>query len=236
MSFAEPRLVRAELVSQTLLSPRVRGLTLSTLGPDPLEWLPGQYVEVGSPGEAKRMPYSVASAPDPARPGVFELAVLRGSGGGVLDELVVGGSVEVIGPRGSFVRLTPPGPPEVFIGTGTGLAPLRAMLQSALAEGGDARLFVLFGARSEAEILWREELEALAAKHARLGYATTLSQPQNGWAGLRGRVQDHLAAVLAPLAGARVYVCGVSEMVADCVARLTGELGVPRERVVTEGH
>lgn len=236
MKFPEPRLVRAELVAQAVLSPRVRGLALATLGPDPLEWVPGQYVEVGPPGEAKRMPYSIASAPDPARPGYFELAVLRGSGGGVLDDLVIGGAVEVFGPKGSFVRKQPPGPPEVFVGTGTGLAPLRAMLQAALAEGGDAPLVVLFGARTEAEILWRSELEALAEREPRFRYMTTVSQPQNGWTGLRGRVQDHLAEILVPLADARVYVCGVSEMVAECVAQLTGELAIPRERVVTEGH
>lgn len=236
MKLFEPRLFRAELVAQATLSPRVRGLSFATLGPDPLEWVPGQYVEVGPPGELKRMPYSIASAPDAEHPGRFELAVLRGSGGGVLDDLAVGSAVEVFGPKGSFVREERAGVAEVFIGTGTGLAPLRAMLQSALEEGGDTPLVVLFGARTEAEILWRSELEALAASEPRFRYVTTVSQPQNGWTGLRGRVQDHLAEIVQPLPDARIYVCGVSEMVVDCVEHLTLELGVPRERVATEGH
>ncbi len=236
MKSPEPRLVRAEVVAQAMLSPRVRGLSLATLGPDPIEWVPGQYVEVGLPGEAKRMPYSIASAPDPERPGHFELAVLRGSGGGVLDDLVVGGAVEVFGPKGSFLRQQPAGPAEVYVGTGTGLAPLRAMLQAALAAGGDFPLVLLFGARTETEILWRAELEGLSANQPRFRYLVTLSQPQNGWSGLCGRVQDHLAEILAPHPDARIYVCGVSEMVAECITKVTTELAVPRERVVTEGH
>ncbi|MBK8995314.1 MAG: oxidoreductase [Myxococcales bacterium] len=236
MSLSEPRPFRAEVVAQSMLSPRVRGLSLATRGPDPIDWVPGQYVEVGLPGEAKRMPYSIASAPDPERPGLFELAVLRGSGGGVLDDLVVGGSVEIFGPKGTFVRQEPAGPPEIYVGTGTGLAPLRAMLQAALAAGGDFPLVVLFGARTETEILWRAELEALSESQPRFRYMATLSQPQNGWTGARGRVQDHLADVVVPHPDARIYVCGVSEMVAECVAKLTAELSIPRERVVTEGH
>jgi CDP-4-dehydro-6-deoxyglucose reductase len=236
MKFSEPRLVRAELVAQTALSPRVRGLALASLGPDPLEWVAGQYIEIGIPGDARRMPYSIASAPDLSRPGYFELAVLSGSGGGLLDDVVVGAQVEVLGPKGSFVRKEPSGPPEVYVGTGTGLAPLRAMLQAALAEGGDSPLLVLFGCRTEPEILWRTELEALAACQPRVRYEPMVSQPQNGWEGRRGRVQDHLAELVAPLADARVYVCGVGEMVDACVAKLTVDLSIPRERVSTEGQ
>lgn len=236
MSFPEPRLVRAELVAATELTPRVRGLCLQTLGPDPLEWLPGQYVEVGATGADKRMPFSVASTPDSNRPGYFELAVARGSGGGALDQLAVGEVLEVFGPKGRFVRRENDARPHVFVGTGTGLAPLRAMLQALLTEGLAAPVLVLFGARNEPEILWRSELESIATREPLLRYEPTLSQAQNGWAGRQGRVQDHLAELVSALPEACVYVCGVGEMVSDCVTRLTDELGFPKDRVVTEGH
>lgn len=233
MTFPEPRQVRAELVAQATLSPRVRGLTLATLGPEPLDWVPGQYVEVAPAGDERRTPFSIASMPDPARPGQFELAVLRG---GALDDVVVGGAVDVFGPKGSFVRRDPEGCPEVFVATGTGLAPIRAIVQQALASGGTSPLLLLSGARTELELLWRAELEALCQAHSRLRYEPIVSQPQNGWAGRTGRVQAHLAELVVPLAGAHVYVCGVGEMVVECVAKLVGELGVPAERVFTEKH
>jgi NAD(P)H-flavin reductase len=236
MSPPEPRLVRAEIAARTSLSPRVRRLALVPRGPEGLDWLPGQYVEVGPVGADKRQPYSVASAPDSSRPGYFELAVLRGSGNGALDDLAVGDLLEVFGPKGRFVWNAEGDVPSVFIGTGTGVAPLRAMLQVALAGPGSAPLVLLFGVRSEGEILWHEELRALSERHPRFQFEPTLSQPTNGWAGRRGRVQEHLQELVAPLPGARFYLCGLGEMVQDCVARLTGDLGVARELVITEEH
>ncbi|MBK7580278.1 MAG: oxidoreductase [Myxococcales bacterium] len=236
MELREPRLFRAELVADSALSPRVRALSLATLGPEPLEWIPGQYLELGLAGADKRMPYSIANAPGSALAGRFELAVLRGSGGGALDELVVGAAVDVFGPCGTFVRSAPPDVPTVFVGTGTGLAPLRAMFQSALEEQSSAPIVVLFGARTEPEILWRGELEALADRVPRFRYEPTLTQPQNGWSGRRGRVQDHLAELVSPLANAHVYLCGLSEMVVDCTRVLTTELGLAASRISTEGH
>lgn len=233
MDFPAPRRVRAELVAQTMLSPRVRGLTLATLGPEPLDWVPGQYVEIGPAGDDKRMPLSIASAPDFAPSGQFEIAVV---GGGALDDVVIGGAVDVTGPQGSFVRREPDGAPEVFVATGTGLAPIRAMLHRALPSGGDSPILLLAGARTEPELLWRAELEQLCVKHPRLRYEPCVSRPQNGWSGRTGWVQSHLAELVAPLSGSRVYVCGVGEMVVECVALLTTELGVPADRVFTEKH
>lgn len=233
MTLPEPRQVRAELVAQATLSPRVRGLVLATLGPKPLEWVPGQYVEVAPAGDERRTPFSIASMPDPARPGLFELAVLRG---GALDDVVVGGAVDVFGPKGSFVRRDPAGSPEVFIATGTGLAPIRALLQQALEAGGSAPLLLLSGARTEPELLWRAELEMLCKAHPRLRYEPIVSQPQNGWSGRTGRVQAHLAELVFPLEGANIYVCGVGEMVVECVDQLVTEHGVPGDRVFTEKH
>jgi len=237
MELPEPRLVRAELVARAALSPRVRLLGLSVRGPDAFVWMPGQYVEIGVVGDSvARQPYSIANAPDPERPGYVELAVGVGSGSGTLDDLAVGGLCELFGPRGRFVREDMAGKAEIFVGTGTGIAPLRAMLSSALANGGGAPLLLIFGARSESEILWRDELESLSRREPRFHFEPTLSRPTESWHGRKGRVQDHLTELVAPLRDARVYVCGVEEMVQDCVRRLNDELGFPPEHVHVETH
>jgi CDP-4-dehydro-6-deoxyglucose reductase len=236
MSAPEPRLVKVEVVAVGTLSPRVQRLALSPRGPDPLEWEPGQYVEVGVAGSGKRQPYSIASAPDPERPGYFELAVLRGSAAGALDDVPVGDLLEVFGPKGRFVLGTEGDVPEIFIGTGTGVAPLRAMLQAAFAAGGSAPKTLLFGARSENEILWNDELVGLAEREARFRFEPTLSQATNGWTGRRGYVQDHLSELVEPFREGRIYVCGVSEMVRECREKLLHDLGVAPERVFSEEH
>jgi NAD(P)H-flavin reductase len=229
----EPRLTRAELVAVAPLSPRVRWLALTARGPDPLEWEPGQYIELSLSGDPRRVPLSVASAPDPDELGYFELAVTVGAGGGMFDDLAVGAVLDVFGPQGRFIWAGED-VPEIFIGAGTGLAPLRAMIQAALGCGGSAPLLLLAGARAESDILWREEMQELALEHPRLRFEATLTQPMNGWTGRRGRVQDHFAELVAPQADARVYVCGARDMVDECVRELTERHGFPRERVLSE--
>ncbi len=232
----EPRVLTAELVAVLPLSPRVRSLRLSSRGPDPLEWVAGQYVEVAPVDEpgGERQPYSIASAPDAALPGTFELAVSRGEGARGLAELPVGALLEVRGPVGRFVQ-THTDSPKLYIGTGTGLAPLRAMLHLSLSNGSTAPLVVLHGARTEAEILWRSELESLSQRDARVTFVPTLTRATDAWTGRRGRVQEHIRDLLAPLVDPEIYVCGHHDAVQECRSVLIEELGIASERVRIRG-
>lgn len=229
-----PEVFQAELIAAKSLSPRVRGLTLRTVGRT-LAWQPGQYVEITLPIEGgPSQPYSIASAALDERPGELELAVSRGTGAGSLDELPVGSVLGLRGPLGSFVNRTPEDRAVVYIANGTGVAPLRAMLQAARSSSRPSLL--LFGCRTENEILWRDDFDAMTESGARFRFEPTLSRPLNGWSGRIGYVQEHLAELVPPLGDADVYVCGLADMVNACVARLTGELGVAGERIFTEAY
>ncbi|MFI5301826.1 MAG: hypothetical protein ACHREM_27365 [Polyangiales bacterium] len=104
---------------------------------------------------------------------------------------------------------------------------------------------VLLGVRTEAELLYRDELEALAREQARFRFVPTLSRGADEWRGRRGYVQTHLAEVLddlAPIASegaARdvdVYVCGLTRMIKEVRRIARDELHVPRERVHVERY
>jgi len=230
----EPRMLVAELVAQTELTPRVRSLRLNAKGTEPFDWIPGQYVEIGARG-SKLQPYSIASAPDASRPGSFELAVSTGEADRGLGQLLRGVELDVRGPLGQFFT-RPSESPKLYVGMGTGLAPLRAMVEATLVQSSAQPLVVLHGAKSEAEILWRSEWEALAAKGPRLRFVPTLTRASESWDGRRGRVQAHLSELLALLVEPEVYVCGLAVAVRDCRRILLDELGVPVERVRVEGH
>ncbi len=231
---SEPELFQAELIAARSLSPRVRGLSLRTRG-SALKWRAGQYVEVTLPGDdGAAQPYSIASAEIVDRPGELELAVSRGTGAGALDELPVGSLLTIRGPLGGFQHQTPADRPVVLLAAGTGVAPLRAMLQECVATNHDTLL--VFGCRNESEILWRGDFEALVQSAGRFRFEPTLSRPTNGWAGRRGYVQEHLPELVPSVGDADVYVCGLSEMVQACIQRLTGELGVSKDRVFTETY
>jgi CDP-4-dehydro-6-deoxyglucose reductase, E3 len=236
----------ARLVAARPRAPAVRELVFERADGRAFSFEPGQWANLVLPrpgGDVKRA-YSIASPPvDGARR--FELAVTRvtgGAGSQFLHDLEVGATLRAIGPHGLFTRRPDEPAPSLFVGTGTGVTPLRSMIRAALAAGSTAPLWLLFGARHEADILYREELEALARAHPNVRYEVTLSRPDAAWSGRSGYVQAHLPELvraLGELAGAeapRAYVCGLDRMVSSVKDHLRNELGFERKRVHTERY
>ncbi|UQA59309.1 ferredoxin--NADP reductase [Polyangium aurulentum] len=239
-----PETFEARLVAAKNLTPWVRELVFERAD-GPLLYDPGQWVNLVLPlpeGEVKRA-YSIASAPDGSPR--FELAVTRvqdGPGSSFLHEIPEGTTLHTIGPHGLFTRAPDDPTPALFVATGTGVTPLRAMLQAALAAGSTAPMWLLFGARYEEDILYREELDGWARRHPNVRYAITLSRAADGWAGARGYVQGHVPELYRELAAVcgtaapHVYVCGLERMVKSVRELVRGELGVDRKHVHTERY
>lgn len=253
----EPLIARAEpfdatLVAARTLSENVRELVFERVDGKEMRFAPGQWVNVladaggagagdGAVGEVKRA-YSIASAPrGDAR---FELAVTRVEGGPMsefLHRLEVGATVRAVGPSGLFTRAGSDATPALFVATGTGVTPLRSMLIAAERAGvlaGGTKMTVLFGVRTEADILYRDEFEALSATHANVRFEVTLSRPGAGWGGRSGYVQTHVPELWAALgeAGANAYVCGLERMVKAVRDVLRNDLGVGRKQVNQERY
>lgn len=203
----------------------------------------GQYVDLIVPtsrGLAFRRSYSVASGPGATPADVFEIAVTRVAGGPTSEALHAarpGAIVEVEGPQGGFVRRPEDRfHPALFVATGTGLAPIRAILSAEVREPKGPQLVLLFGCRTPADILWSEELRGWARECPRLELHITLSRPPADWTGRHGYVQKHAPAIAETLRAPRVYVCGLSAMVDDVVAMLLGSTGLPREAIRYEPY
>lgn len=234
------RLARARM-----LAPAVRELAFERVGSgEPFVFQAGQWVSLVLPlaeGEARRA-YSIASPPD-ATPG-FEVAVTKidgGPGSTFLHDLPVGATIRAIGPQGFFTRPRGANHPSLFVGTGTGVTPLRSMIRDALASGEQAPMRLLFGVRHEEDRLYREELEALEARHRNFRVFYSLSQPAPEWTGLRGYVQGHAEGLWRELiagAGAapHVYVCGLERMVGAVRDLMRKQLGVDRKQVHSERY
>lgn len=227
---------KAELVSARSLSPSVRSLVFRTADGSPVGHVPGQYLSVLVP-TARGIPfqrdYSIASAPDAAHPDTFELAVTRVEGGPTseaLHRLEPGARVEIDGPEGVFVRRAEErAHPALYVATGTGLAPLRAMLAEDVRTREGPPLVLLFGCRTRHDVLWSEELAAWERDCPRFRLHVTLSRAPPDWAGLSGYVQRHARELARSLPGAHAYVCGLSAMVDDVVRLLEREASLPRD-------
>jgi ferredoxin-NADP reductase len=223
------------------LSPSVAGIRFACEDGRPLEFVPGQWLNLhvtAADGSDKRA-YSIASAPDAAHPDEFEIAVTRVSDGKVslqLHALREGDSVEFDGPYGFFTRQGHEDRPALFVGTGTGVAPLRSMLAAELERDDGPELTLLLGVRNEAEILYREHFERLAREHRRFSFEPTLSRPSESWRGRSGYVQLQLAELVAAKQQPEVYVCGLSNMVNDVRDKLKRQLGYHRTKIHSERY
>jgi ferredoxin-NADP reductase len=223
------------------LSPSVVGLQLATADRAPFDFTPGQWlnVHVAAGGVVEKRSYSIASAPNREQPERFDLAVTRVEGGkvsAVLHATTVGSEIEVDGPFGFFTRADHADEDALLVATGTGIAPMRAMLQAELARPHGPRLTLLFGCRTEADILYVAELERLAAQHARFRFEPTLSRGSDQWCGRRGYVQVHLPELVERAGRPHVYVCGLSNMVNDVRGLLKSTFGYDRKRIHTERY
>lgn len=231
---------RLRLLEGRMLSPSVRSLRFESIGPPP-RYRAGQSMDLVVPtprGLAMRRPYSVASAPDHTGPGRLEFAVTRVEGGPTstaLHAMQPGATVDAIGPNRGWLARRPDerALPTLLVATGSGLAPFRAVLQEELAHESGPPIALLFGCRTEADILWRDELERWAATVARFSFTVTLSRPDPGWHGATGWVQHHLPAVLRAIEPELFLLCGLSPMT-TAVERELVACGAPRAAVRTE--
>ena len=226
----------AHLEAWRPLSPSVDELTLALELPG-FRWKAGQYLHLGREATGSEKPYSIASAPHPALPQRVQLAVSRSeSEEAEPPPWRVGERFRLRGPSGRFVRDAFEDRGAILVGTGTGVAPLRAMVQAEAERASGAELVLIAGFRNEAESLWHEEFAALAERLPRFHYLPTLSAGSPEWRGKRGYVQSHLVEVLDAFAPAPLFLCGRRAMIEACKVLLhTRASTLPPEWIITEG-
>ncbi len=148
--------------------------------------------------------------------------------------LAPGDTVEVAGPYGDF-GAQDSRREMVFIGGGVGMAPLRAIIHDQLERVKTRRrISYWYGARSEADAFYTEELQALADAHDNFTFALALSDPTSPTAAHRGFIhevaqREYLEAHPEPEA-CEYYLCGPPLMIAAVRAMLDG-LGVEDEMI-----
>lgn len=229
--------VTLPLLEIVRVTPRSRLIVLG-LDAQTFPFLAGQAVMVGQHGGSERRPYSIASSPQRvAETGTLELLVVvdaRGAIGSHLPALAPGARVDIEGPLGSFTFPDAPAQRRLlFVAGGSGIAPLRAMLDHALRRHPTEQISVLYSARRADEFAFVDELNALA-QAGRIELHCTVTRDDGSWEGGRGRIgRSHFEAVLHDRLDTLCFVCGPSRMVAESVLML-GELGVPADAIRTE--
>src|SRR5436190_1148561 len=209
-------ILQARLIESHEIAPEVRHFVFDVPEVEQLPYVAGQFVSFSGVFEDKKITraYSTASAPGGNR---FELCLNRVQDGHFspyLFDMPLGTTVDMKGPLGHFILKNSPND-SIFVATGTGIAPFRAMLLAHLEENPDRKFTLVFGVRYEASLLYRAEFERLAETYPNFRFLPTLSRPGESWKGLTVHVQTHVFDTLGARRGRDVSICGMKAMVDD---------------------
>ena len=248
-----PALFPLKLVSRRMLAPTVAHLAFTRDDGQPLDFIPGQFLQVHfqyADGTPARRSYSLATIRDHALgPGEeVEIAVSYVPGGAataLFEGLEPGGTVQASGPFGRFcLQPADDNRRYLLIGTGTGVTPYRSMLpllEQAMASRG-VEVVLLFGARSPAELIYGDEFRAFAERHPGFRFVPCFSRelPAPGSAQdhpdvRHGYVQQFLDGFAPSADGDIAYLCGNPDMVDACFAALKDH-GLPVARIRREKY
>lgn len=255
------QLYTAHLDKKLLLSESAQCYQLEFSAPElrAFDFIPGQFISFiadDPKGKEQTRAYSIASAPAGNH---FDLCLNRVEGGffsNKLCDMEPDGELQFHGPNGMFT-LRKPLTDSIFIATGTGIAPMRSFIQHLFPESGEDRsggshIWLVYGTRHETGLYYRKYFEEIAAERPNFHYLCTLSRPHEGWEGLRGYVQDHVANILksrsdghhispvptvAEPAGFDIhaYICGLNAMVSANRKSLI-EQGWQKKQIIFERY
>ena len=195
----------------------------------PMVFNAGQYVQLQAPSGETR-PYSMASAPSGGSR--IELHVKRSPGGPATDgwifrDLAVGDRIAASGPYGQFSFRPARNKPVLLLAGGTGLAPLKSMIQHIEHTGSGHQVVLYHGVSTATDLYEHSWLERFAAEHEWFTYRPALSREEH--AGRRGRVPVLLAEDYPRAAGHVAYICGRPEFVTDTMKALMKGRLFPRD-------
>ena len=196
--------------------------------PREIAYRAGQYFELIVPGIAPNRYFSAATAPGRTEL-VFDVRLYPGGAVGdhVRSALAPGQTMEIAGPYGHFGFTANDHRPAICVAGGTGLAPVKAMIEDELAKKTGRRIRLLYGARSREDLYDIRLLDAWTSRSGNFSYAIALSaEPQgSGWTGPLGTVTELLADTVYDGFGAEAFLCGPPPMI-DAAMPVLADIGL----------
>ncbi|NLJ61771.1 MAG: CDP-6-deoxy-delta-3,4-glucoseen reductase [Alcaligenaceae bacterium] len=196
----------------------------------PFNYFPGQYAEVILKDGSRRS-YSMATVPGESNQLEWHI---RNTGGTfsrfVYDDLKEKTLLRLEGPFGTFY-LRDTDKPMVFVASGTGFAPIKALLEQLAAQNNTRPVSMYWGGRQLKDLYMHQWVVDFAKNHDWLTYTPVLSEVADGdtWDGATGYVHHQVLADFSDLSGYEVYACGNPLMVDSARKDFTEQRGLDEE-------
>ena len=197
-----------------------------------LVFLAGQYIEFLLKDGGRRS-FSMANPPHDAE--LIQLHVRQVAGGQFTDHVFNRMKERDIlrceGPMGTFFLREDSDKPIVFVASGTGFAPIKAVIEHMLEKGIARPMTLYWGGRRPKDLYMNELATTWAAKHAGFTYVPVISeaQPEDNWTGRTGFVHRAAMQDFPDLSAHQVYACGVPIMVDSAKRDFIASCGLPEE-------
>ncbi len=212
------RRLQCRVVALAAATHDIKRVRLAVDDATPLAFAAGQYARVTFPGAPPR-DYSMANTPGDVD---LEFHIRRIPGGAattpIHERLALGDTVTVEGPFGSSYLREKHAGPILCVAGGSGLAPIKAIVETAIAHGMRQPLHVYFGARTERDLYLVDHFEALQARNANLAFTPVLSEARQPGKRRTGFVSDAVGQDMRDFDGWKAYVAGPLAMVDAAMA------------------
>jgi CDP-4-dehydro-6-deoxyglucose reductase, E3 len=230
-----PRKMPSRVTSIERPAPDVAIVRLQLPANEVFRYRAGQYIEFVL-SDGSRRSYSMASAPhtQQAAPAI-ELHIRHMPGGKFTDHVFATMQAREIlrleGPFGSFFLREDCDKPIVLLASGTGFAPIKAIIEQLEFTASRRQAVLYWGCRSRADLYLHDWAVQAAIRLPPLRYVPVLSEPRpdERWSGRTGLVHRAVMADLPDLSGHRVYACGTPAMVAAAQRDFVSRCGLPAD-------
>lgn len=207
-------------------------MTLQLPANETLKFRAGQYIEFML-RDGKRRSYSIASAPEQGQPLALHI---RHMPGGLFTDQVFSTMKErdilrFEGPMGTFFVREDSDKPMVLLASGTGFAPIKAIVEHLRAQGSTRQMTLYWGGRRPQDLYMDALCREWANQLPNFKYVPVLSNllPEDHWAGRTGFVHQAVMADLPDLSGYQVYACGAPIMVESAKKDFVAQCGLPED-------
>jgi len=209
----EVRNLPCKVESINRLNHDVTQIFLKIPGSESLQYLAGQYIDLIHPNFEPRA-FSIANAP--TNSSLIELHV-RQIENGKFTNFVFNGLEEksllrIEGPKGDFFFREDSKKPVILVAGGTGLGPIKSIIEHAIATKLNRKIYLYWGVRDEVD-LYMDLPKQWAAEYDNIHFVPVLSEPNNAWQGKTGFVHESVLKDFDDLTGYEIYACGPPEMV-----------------------
>jgi propane monooxygenase reductase component len=227
--------VQAEVEEIESLTPEIKRLVLKLVDPPEMAFRAGQYAELYVPGSDEHRAYSMANTPHSDKRAEFIIRVFPdGAFSGLLKGgLKAGDGLKMEVPYGVFMLREDSESDVIFIGGGTGMAPLLSILRYMAQKGTERNATFYFGARTRKDLFYLDKIRELGERLPRkFRFVPALSEPgpDDEWDGETGLITDVVARLEEDLTGTEAYLAGPPPMIDAALPVLEGK-GVEKDKI-----